>query len=71
MPQRFHRSSNQIGKVIHEVRGSEFAVGVGQRRIPGNVDEAKSRLDGCAVVQVSPMIMPDDCRESGAPGAPG
>jgi len=43
-------------------------MGVGQGRIPSNVDEAKSRLDGCAVAQVSPILVPDDCRESGAPG---
>ena len=62
MPQWFHRRSNQIGEVIHQVRGGVFAVSIRKGRIPRNVDEAESRLDGCAVVQASTMVVSDVCQ---------
>lgn len=58
MSQRFDRRSNHVGEVIDEIGGREFAVGVRQGGIPGNVDEAKRRFDGCAVIHED-RPMPD------------
>ena len=49
MSQRLDRRPNQFGKVIDQIGGGELAMGIRQGGIPGNVDEAKSRLYGCFV----------------------
>ena len=65
MPQGLDQRSNQIGEVIDEIGGGEFAMAVREGGIPRNVDEAKGCLDGRAVIHASLIVHSEVCDRSG------
>jgi len=45
LSRRLDGGPNQFAEVVYEISGGEFAVGVGQRRVPRYVDETECRFD--------------------------
>ena len=45
----FDRSPDQCAELVQQIRRGVLAMGVGQRRVAGDVDEAEGRFDGSSV----------------------